>query len=61
MKTIFKIIFSPVLLVLWLVKISCYILFFPLIILWKILRVIGPELTRPLESLMSGIRGILRF
>jgi hypothetical protein len=60
MKTIFKIIFSPILIALWLVRITCYILFFPLIILWKILRMITPELTRPMDSLTSGIRGIFR-
>lgn len=36
------------------------ILFIPLIVLWKILRMTLPELTRPLDSLMSGIRGIFR-
>lgn len=47
MKTIFKLIFIVILL--------------PIIILWKILRLIVPELTRPLDSLASGIANIFRF
>lgn len=47
MKTIFKIFFIFILL--------------PIIILWKILRLIAPELTRPFDSLARGIGSLLRF
>lgn len=47
MKTIFKLFVIVILL--------------PFIILWKILRMIAPELTRPFDSLANGIGNILRF
>jgi hypothetical protein len=47
MKTVFKIFFIVIL--------------FPLIILWKTLRFIAPELTRPFDSLAGGIASIFRF
>ena len=36
------------------------IIFLPLIILWKICRMVLPELTRPFDSLGAGIRDIFR-
>lgn len=47
MKTIFKIFF--------------FIILLPLIILWKTLRLIAPEITRPLDSFANGIASIFRF
>lgn len=47
MKTIIKLFFIVILL--------------PIIILWKILRLVAPEITRPFDSLASGIGNILRF
>jgi len=36
------------------------IIFLPLIILWKICRFILPELTKPFDSMFTGISNIFR-
>lgn len=43
------------------VKLFFIVILLPIIIIWKILRLIVPELTRPFDSLASGIGNILRF
>jgi len=37
------------------------IIFLPIIVIWRILRSIAPELTRPLEGLANGLARIFRL
>ena len=39
-------------------KTILYLIFLPVIILWKILRAIAPELTKPFDAIGRGIAGI---
>jgi hypothetical protein len=61
MSTFFKILFSPILIGWWLVKLTIRILTIPVVITWRILQAIAPELTRPLESLTAGLGRIFRL
>lgn len=61
MKTFFKILFSPILIAWWLIKLVIRILTLPVLIIWHILRAIAPELTRPLEGLANGLGEIFRL
>jgi hypothetical protein len=61
MKTFFKILFSPILIVWWLVKLIIRIVTIPVVILWKILQFIAPEITRPLEGLANALAHIFRL
>lgn len=61
MKTFFKILFSPILIVWWLVKLTIRILTIPVVILWKILQYIAPEITRPLQGLANALAHIFRL
>ncbi len=61
MKTFFKILFSPILIVWWLVKMVIRILTLPVLILWRILQAIAPEITRPLEGLANALARIFRL
>jgi hypothetical protein len=55
MKTLFKVIFSPILIVWWLAKLIVRIVTIPLVILWRTLRFVAPELTRPLDGLANAL------
>lgn len=61
MKTVFKILVSPILLVWWIIKLLIRILALPAIILWRILRFIAPEITRPLDGLTNALGQIFRL
>lgn len=61
MKTFFKILFSPILITWWLIKLVIRIMTIPVVIFWRILRAIAPELTRPLEGLANGLAMIFRL
>lgn len=61
MKTIFKIIFSPILIVWWLTKLAIRIFALPAIIVWRILRAILPEITRPFDGLATALGQIFRL
>ena len=61
MKTFFKILFSPILIAWWLVKLTIRILTLPVLIIWHILRAIAPEITRPLEGLANWLGEIFRL
>jgi len=61
MNAFFRIIFSPVIILWWLVKLVIQILFIPVRILWAILRMVLPELTRPLEGVANGLSQIFRL
>ena len=61
MRTFFKILFSPVIIVWWLIKLIIRILTIPVVIFWRILQAIAPELTRPLEGLAAGLGQIFRL
>jgi hypothetical protein len=61
MKTFFKILFSPVLLVWWLVKLAIRIVTIPVVILWKILQSIAPDITQPLEGFSNALAQIFRL
>ena len=61
MKTSFKILFSPILVVWWMVKLLIRIVALPAIIIWRILRCIAPELTRPFDGLANALGQIFRL
>ncbi len=61
MKTFFKILFSPLLIAWWMVKLVIRIVTIPVVILWRILRFVAPELTRPLEGLTNALGQIFRL
>jgi len=60
-KTFFKILFSPILILWWFTKLTIRILFIPVTILWRIMRAIVPEITRPLDGLAKGLGYIFRL
>jgi hypothetical protein len=61
MTTFFKILFSPIIIVWWLVKLVIRIVTIPVFILWRILQSIAPEITRPLEGLANALARIFRL
>ena len=61
MRTFFKILFSPVLIVWWLCKLLIRILTIPIVVLWFILKSIAPELTRPLQSIATWLGDLFRL
>jgi hypothetical protein len=61
MKTFFKILFSPILIVWWLIKLVVRIVTIPVVIVWKILTYIAPEITRPLQGLTNALGQIFRL
>jgi hypothetical protein len=61
MKTFFKILFSPILITWWLVKLVIRIVTIPVFVVWKILQSIAPEITRPLEGFANALARIFRL
>lgn len=57
----FKALFlAPFRLVGFLFRLSMFLLFLPVILCWRILQAVAPELTRPLEGLAEGLGRIVR-
>ena len=61
MKTFFKILFSPILITWWLVKLLIRVVTIPVVILWRMLRWVAPEITRPMDSLANGLGEVFRL
>jgi hypothetical protein len=61
MKTFFKILFSPIIILWWFIKLTIRILFIPVTIIWRIMRAIAPEITRPLDGLAEALGKIFRL
>ena len=61
MKTFFRILFSPILIAWWLVKLIIRIVTIPVVIIWRIMQSIAPEITRPLEGLANWLGEIFRL
>ena len=61
MSIFFKILFSPILIIWWFVKLTIRILTIPVVIGWRILQAIAPENTRPLEGFATELGRIFRL
>ena len=61
MKTFFKILFSPILIAWWLVKLVIRIVTIPVVVIWRVLQSIAPEIARPLEGLANALARIFRL
>jgi hypothetical protein len=61
MRTLFKIIFFPFTFLWWLIRLCIRILLIIPRIIWALLTIIAPEITRPLDDLFVGIKNTLRI
>jgi hypothetical protein len=61
MKSFFRLLFSPILVAWWLIKLLVRILALPVTIVWRILRMIAPEATRLVDGPVNALKEIFRL
>jgi hypothetical protein len=61
MKSFFRILFSPILVTWWLIKLIIRILALPVTIVWRILQMIVPEATKLVDGPVNALKEIFRL
>ena len=61
MSIFFKILFSPILIIWWFVKLTIRILILPVAICWHILKAVAPEITQPLQGFANWLGDLFRL
>lgn len=61
MKSFFRILFSPILITWWIIKLLIRILTIPVVILWRILQMLVPEATKLVDGPVGALKEIFRL